>query len=259
MNNDLLVPVRRRASAQTTALMGASPVETAYATSSTRRWSPGVVIGCLLVVALALLVLVQQQGTLASVPVLWGQAVVSVSSAQRLQSTPTLISSSRPTPTASVAVAPSSPYSVVGAPTLTAAFINRVLAAYHSPALGTGQALYDLGVQYGIDPAFALAFFFHESGFGTQGEARSSLSLGNLRCIPNFTCQDGYAWFPTWEAGFAAWYSLISNLYVKQWGLTTVSQIIPRYAPPTDNNNDAAYIAAVEQAIDTWHAGKVLV
>src|SRR5579859_6395386 len=69
-----------------------------------------------------------------------------------------------------------SSYSVVGPPTVSAAFINRVLAAYHSPAAGKGQALYDLGVKYGIDPAFALAFFMHESSFGTSGEAAKSLS-----------------------------------------------------------------------------------
>jgi hypothetical protein len=147
------------------------------------------------------------------------------------------------------------PYSVLGKPTITAAFINEVLAAYNSPAAGKGQALYDLGVQYGIDPIFALAFFMHESTFGTQGEARYSLSLGNLRCIPNFECRDNFAWFPSWEAGFQAWYSLIRNLYVADWGLTTVDQIIPRYAPPGDNNDDSGYIAAVKHAIDTWHTG----
>lgn len=147
------------------------------------------------------------------------------------------------------------PYSVLGKPTITVNFINQVLASYNSPAAGKGQALYDLGVQYGIDPAFALAFFFHESSFGTAGEARSSLSLGNLRCIPNFECRDGYAWFPTWEAGFKAWYSLIRNLYVADWGLTTVDQIIPRYAPPSDNNDDSAYIASLKHSLDTWHAG----
>ncbi len=259
MNNELFVPVRRRASAQAASRVEASPSPAYFSLRVARRWPAGVVIGCLLVVALASLALVQQQGTRGSVSVLWGQAVVSVSSTQIRQNASTLISSSHPTATVSVVAASSSPYRVVGAPTLSAAFINRVLVAYHSPAAGKGQALYDLGVQYGIDPAFALAFFFHESGFGTQGEARSSLSLGNLRCIPTARCQDGYAWFPSWEAGFAAWYALIRDLYVNQWGLTTVSQIIPRYAPPSDNNNDAAYIASVEQAIATWRAGKVLV
>ena len=162
---------------------------------------------------------------------------------------------SQPQPSA-VAILPSTgPYSVLGKPTINADFINRVLASYNSPAAGKGQTLYDMGVKYGIDPAFALAFFMHESSFGTQGEARVSLSLGNLRCIPNYKCQDGYAWFSSWEDGFQAWYELIRNLYVSQWGLTTVSQIIPKYAPTSDNNDEAAYIAALKHAIDTWHAG----
>ena len=150
-------------------------------------------------------------------------------------------------------------YSVVGNPSLTANFINQVLSYYHSPAAGKGQALYSLGKQYGIDPAFALAFFLHESSFGTQGEARKSLSLGNIRCIPNYRCEENFAQFDSWEDGFKAWYQLIRNLYVDQWGLTTVDRIIPRYAPQADNNNEQAYIAALKHAIDTWHSGQIIV
>lgn len=160
------------------------------------------------------------------------------------------------------------PYSVLSKPTISAAFINQILSAYNSPAAGKGQQLYDLGVQYGIDPAFALAFFQHESSFGKFGEANTTLSLGNLRCIPNAacinssgqTCAPGdscYAAFPTWEAGFEAWYKLIRNLYVAGWGLSTIPQIIPKYAPSADNNNEAAYIASVEHSIDVWHSGQI--
>ena len=167
-----------------------------------------------------------------------------------------------------VLVTPKPSYSVVSGPTLSVDFMNQVLAAYHSPAAGKAQALYDLGIKYGIDPAFALAFFFHESTFGTQGEATSSLSLGNLRCIANAKCQDGYAWFDTWEEGFEAWYVQI-RAYIngdinkvigrKACPCTTVPQIIPVYAPASDNNNESAYIKTVETAIDTWHAGNVWV
>ncbi|MBO0778666.1 MAG: glucosaminidase domain-containing protein [Ktedonobacteraceae bacterium] len=153
------------------------------------------------------------------------------------------------------------PYSVLGKPSLRADFMNRVLADYHSPAAGKAQALYDLGAKYGIDPAFALAFFLHESTFGTAGEARKTLSLGNLRCIPNAACVDqdrgGYASFPTWEAGFEAWYKLIRNYYVAQRGLVTVDQIIPVYAPNADNNNEQGYIASLKHSIDTWKAGQL--
>lgn len=153
----------------------------------------------------------------------------------------------------------SSSYSVLGPPTISVSLINQVLAAYSSPAAGKGQALYDAGVRYGIDPAFALAFFMHESSFGTTGVARDTLSLGNLRCIPTTGCWNGYAWFPNWEAGFSAWYALIHDVYVNSWGLTTVPQIIPRYAPSSDNNDEAAYVSTVENAVDTWRGQQIVV
>lgn len=151
------------------------------------------------------------------------------------------------------------PYAVLGKPTISASFINQVLASYNSPAAGKGQTLYDLGVKYGIDPVFALAFFMHESLFGTTGEARATLSLGNLRCIPTRPCIDqdrgGYAQMYSWEDGFEQWYKLIRNLYVAQWGLVTVDQIIPKYAPNSDGNDEQEYIASLKHEIDTWHAG----
>lgn len=158
------------------------------------------------------------------------------------------------------------PYSVLGKPSLTVDFMNQVLVSYNSPAAGKAQALSDLGVKYDIDPAFALAFFLHESTFGTLGEARTTLSLGNLRCIPNAACintsggdcqagQSCYAAFPNWESGFEAWYKLIRNLYVAQWGLTTIDQIIPKYAPNADHNNEAVYISSLKGYLDSWHSG----
>jgi hypothetical protein len=152
-------------------------------------------------------------------------------------------------------------YTVLGPPTISAAFINQVLSAYHSPAQGRGQALYADGVKSGIDPVYALAFFRHESAFGTTGEVR--LSLGNERCIPDRPCVDqdqgGYAQMESWEDGFRHWYALILHLYVEQWHLTTVEQIIPKYAPGTDGNDETAYIVAIEHAVDVWRQGEVWV
>ncbi|MDQ6643585.1 MAG: glucosaminidase domain-containing protein, partial [Chloroflexota bacterium] len=150
------------------------------------------------------------------------------------------------------------PYSVVGKPSLSVDFMNKVLAYYHSPAAGKAQMLYDDGIKYGLDPAYALAFFMHESSFGTTGVARVTLSLSNMRCVPEYRClqeNGGYAIFDTWDQSFEAWFKLIRNLYVGYWGRVTVDQIIPKYAPNSDNNNEAGYIASLKHTIDTWRAG----
>ncbi len=150
-------------------------------------------------------------------------------------------------------------YSVLGDPSISADFINRILESYDSPAAGKGQALYDYGVKYGIDPVYALAFFMHESTFGEQGVATVTHSLGNMRARPGEPEYHGYRLYDTWEEGFEDWYKLIANQYVAQWRLTTVDQIIPIYAPSSDNNDVAAYIRAVETAVNTWRSGLVRV
>ncbi len=143
-------------------------------------------------------------------------------------------------------------YSIVGAPSISVAQIEAVLQQYGSPAAGLGQHLYDLGVQYGIDPAYALAFFVHESGCGTKGVARSTHSLGNIRWTEGWNNFEGYRQYPTWEAGMEDWYKLVTDLYINQWGLRTVDAIIPVYAPSGDGNNPAGYIASVESMVDSW-------
>ena len=159
---------------------------------------------------------------------------------------------------------PSAPSIVLGKPTLAASFVNRVFSAYHSPAVGTGQALYDLSVRYGVDDAYALAFFMHESTFATTGVARATRSLGNIRCTPGYQCIEGYRAYATWQAGYEDWYQLIKDGYVSgqvssRCPCVTVEQIIPVYAPQADGNDEKAYIAAVHSAVAAWRSGRVLV
>lgn len=146
---------------------------------------------------------------------------------------------------------------VVGPPSLSAVFINRVLAASGSPAAGTGAVLFALSQQYRIDDAYALAFFQHESRFGTTGVARLTHSLGNIRCSSGYRCIAGYRAYASWVVGYQDWYALLRSFYVSRWHLTTVQQIIPVYAPASDHNDVPAYIAAVVQAVAAWRAGRV--
>jgi hypothetical protein len=151
------------------------------------------------------------------------------------------------------------PYSVQGAPSVSAQFIDQILCTYHSPACGTGADLYNDGQQYGIDPVVPLAFFLEESSFGKAGEAAYTHSLGNLRPVPGEAFErDGYAGFDSWSDGYQAWYELISNLYIKQWHLTTVPAILQRYAPTGDGNAPDQYSQVVKSAVSLWRSGKVV-
>jgi hypothetical protein len=169
---------------------------------------------------------------------------------------PVIDASSRSQPVVAAPAEPASQhdgmYSVIGAPSLSVGQIEAVLQQYGSPAVGLGQKMYDLGVQYGIDPAYALAFFAHESGCGTQGVARFTRSLGNIRWTPGWDDYSGYRLYSSWEAGMEDWYKLITDLYINQWGLRTVDDIIPVYAPVEDNNSPSSYIASVKWLVDDW-------
>ena len=176
----------------------------------------------------------------------------------------TSTSSSDTTERVSLDVAQSHPgqHSILGKPTLSVAFIDRVLAAAHSPAAGTGQTFYQLSIQYGIDDVWPLAFFHHESDYGTTGEARVTYSIGNSRCITTRPCIDqdrgGYAQMLSWSDGIVQWYLLLSNLYIKQWGRSTVESIIPKYAPNSDGNDEQAYISDLVNDAAAYRAGQVL-
>jgi hypothetical protein len=156
------------------------------------------------------------------------------------------------TPPAVPDAAGAAPYQADTAPTITVDRINAVLQEFNSPAAGSGQAFYDLGVRYGINPAVALAFFIHESAAGTKGVARFTNSVGNIRTTPGYRDYQGYRAYDSWTEGIEDFYKLIRDLYIDGWGLHTVAEILPRYAPAADNNDTAAYIANVQNLIDSW-------
>ena len=144
--------------------------------------------------------------------------------------------------------------SVLGPPTISAAKIDQVLASYNSPAEGMGQTLYDLGIKYGIDPAYCLAFFIHESTAGTKGVATVTKSIGNIRVTPGYQDYQGYRKYNSWDEGIEDWYKLIRDLYINEWKLVTLQQIIPVYAPPIENDTDH-YVETVRNQVNGWRAG----
>jgi hypothetical protein len=147
---------------------------------------------------------------------------------------------------------PGGAYNLVAPPSISVNQIELVLSKYGSPAAGQGQVLYDLGVRYGIDPIYALAFFVHESGCGTRGVARFTHSLGNIRWTEGYDNYQGYRMYGSWQQGMEDWYKLITDLYINGWGLRTVEAIVPVYAPAGDGNDPPTYIRSVKAMVDSW-------
>ncbi len=141
---------------------------------------------------------------------------------------------------------------VKGPPSVDVALIRRVLQRYNSPAVDDAQAFYDLGVARGIDPAYCLAFFIVESAAGTQGVARTTYSIGNIRALSGQPSFEGYRRYDTWRDGIADWYRLIDELYVRDLGLATIDTIVPVYAPSEDSNDPQAYILTVKRLVAGW-------
>jgi hypothetical protein len=113
---------------------------------------------------------------------------------------------------------PAGQHAVVGAPTVSAQFIDSVLAHYGSPAQGTGEIWVEMGRRYGIDPAYALAFFIHESSAGTnpgwagiKPGGGSTHNVGNIICAGYATCFGRFRDYDSWDAGIEDWYKLIAN------------------------------------------------
>ena len=149
--------------------------------------------------------------------------------------------------------------SVLGPPTITVAQIEAVLAEYNSPAQGHGQEIYDLGVKYGINPAICLAFFIHESSAGSnpawagrKDDGGYTHNIGNIICTDGWRCYGRFRDYDNWSQGIEDWYKLINDLYIGEWQRKTVDDIIPKYAPAADNNDEGAYIQAVKQLVQNW-------
>ncbi|MCS6939088.1 MAG: glucosaminidase domain-containing protein [Roseiflexaceae bacterium] len=161
-------------------------------------------------------------------------------------------SSSHPTPDGQ--------HSVLGPPSISAQQIDRILAEWRSPAAGTGATWVELGVRYGIDPAYALAFFIHESGAGTAPgwagrklDGSTTHNVGNIICAGYRTCYGRFRDYASWEEGIEDWYRLIAVEYVQWRGVHTVEQIVPIYAPAVENNVPA-YIDTVNRLVAEWRA-----
>ena len=131
-----------------------------------------------------------------------------------------------------------------------------MLTGAGSPAAPEADALWAACVQREVDPAIALAFFRHESTYGTAGVAKQSRNWGNLRRgkrgVIRSTAGGSFAFYPTWTAGLMDWCDLLRGPIYEGDGLVTVAQVLPRYAPSSDGNAPTRYAQAVADAVNGW-------
>jgi cell wall-associated NlpC family hydrolase len=136
-----------------------------------------------------------------------------------------------------------------------AAAIDRYLAscggqAVRSPQLDealpgetVGQIYIRMGRKYGLNPAYAAAFFTKESSCGTAGDNLSAHNFGNIIWTPGYPRYPaqgsiaGHSWrsYLTWTDGMEDWFRLIKFEYIAR-GLHNIDQIVAVYAPSSENN-----------------------
>jgi hypothetical protein len=145
------------------------------------------------------------------------------------------------------------------APRISQMTFTGVLVRYKSPCAPIAAECYAIICEHGLDPAVALAFFGHESVFGTRGIAPSTRNWGNVRTPMRpervvGTHPRNFAIFRTWQDGLRDWCERINIRYIDGRGLDTVEKAIPVYAPASDGNNVTRYIEHVNQLVAAWMA-----
>jgi N-acetyl-anhydromuramyl-L-alanine amidase AmpD len=146
-------------------------------------------------------------------------------------------------------------------PRITQAMFARVLAAKSSPSTADAAALYAIPLRYGLDPAVALAFFYHESECGTKGRAVETRNWGNIRRGQGHeaSVHDGFARYTSWANALEDWCLLITRDYINPLVHNTpgVRAALRIYAPPSDGNAPDAYADVVMALVSKWQKGRV--
>jgi hypothetical protein len=151
---------------------------------------------------------------------------------------------------------PPSDLTLLSPPRISLALFARVLSSNGSPAAPLASQLYHIPPQFGLDPALALAYFHHESSYGTQGAAVATRNWGNLRRGQGRATGmlHGFASYRSWNDSLYDWCLLLKTLYIGAHRLTTVRTMLHLYAPSSDGNTPIRYADAVIADVARWQA-----
>ncbi len=157
-----------------------------------------------------------------------------------------------PSPT----LAPSAiPYDVIyRSPSIAFPEVQMILSRVGSPMLPYAGDVYAYGIKYHIDPAYALAFWMKESREASDGSVAAVYhNPGYTEGLASDQRCGRWACWPTWPEGIEGWYHYMRVFFIDRRGLTRVEDILPIYAPSSENNT-SGYISYVLQMVATWRA-----
>lgn len=125
----------------------------------------------------------------------------------------------------------------------------------------------DASKDFNINPLLTLAIALHDSGMGTAGAGKTCRNPGNMgKRSDNYVksgitglgnCETVYGGSSRWEAfrtygdGMQGLTWLLRANYLDK-GLTTLPEIIHKYAPSSDGNNETAYVQAIKDFMNKY-------
>lgn len=138
-------------------------------------------------------------------------------------------------------------------PTISVSEIARVLQRVNSPILPYAGDVYTDGIQYKIDPVFALAIWMKESREASDGSVAATYhNPGYTEGLGSDPRCSRWACWPTWPEGIAGWFHYMRVFFVDR-GYISIYTILPIYAPPSENNTNG-YLNFVMQQVANWRA-----
>lgn len=137
--------------------------------------------------------------------------------------------------------------SVVGSPSLPAAYVETIFQRVGSPMVGTGQAVEDAARAQNIDDAFALAVWWTETNDGAAGVGLVDRNPGSVRGSIGYpSAFDGYTIYPSYTAAVNYWFTMLKKVYI-ELGLTTVYAIAHPYVGTSTSDLWAGKVFALMQ------------
>lgn len=132
------------------------------------------------------------------------------------------------------------------------------------------QQIYDSAHKFNINPLFAIAMYVHESSLGTAGAGKTCRNPGNIshrsddysssgitglgNCNAVYGGSSRWEGFSTYGDGVQAQMWLLRVNYLDK-GQTTLEEIIHKYAPSSDGNNESAYVSFIKSYMSEHSGG----